>query len=344
MPAHFLDLAPGERPHIIVSVPLAEKQLISRIRRLAANTRAGKRRNRASGLIAGIGDDCAVLRIPAAHDTLITTDFSLEGVHFRRDWHSPEFIGHRCLTRGLSDIAAMGGQPAAIFLSLGLPAATPTRWVDGFLNGLLRLADNHNVPLAGGDTTQSPDRIVADIAVLGSAPKGRAVLRSGARPGDRIYVTGVLGGAAADIDALYKGFSKTRNHQKATWPEPRIDIGRSLRERKIASAMIDISDGLSTDLLHICEESGVGARLIANAIPRAERARCKVDFQFALHGGDSYELLFTAHQRVRVPQTIEGVQVSEIGEIVRQKNMKLISPAGRQSPLFAQGWEHFSGE
>src|SRR5947199_2206248 len=113
------------------------------------------------GLIAGIGDDCAVLRIPPEHELLVTTDFSLEGVHFRREWHSPQFIGHRCLTRGLSDVAAMGGEPVAVFLSLGLPGGTPQRWVDGFLDGLLKLANYFHVPLAGGDTTQSPRKILA---------------------------------------------------------------------------------------------------------------------------------------------------------------------------------------
>ena len=150
-------------------------------------------------IVAGIGDDCAILRIPAGHEALVTTDFSLEGVHFRREWHSAEVIGHRCLTRGLSDIAAMGGTPIAAFLSLAVPSGIPQKWVDRFMKGLLELAGENGVTLAGGDTAQSAAGVCADIVVVGSAPKGSAIRRSRARPGDLLYVTGVLGGAAAAL-------------------------------------------------------------------------------------------------------------------------------------------------
>ena len=153
----------------------------------------------------GIGDDCAVLPIPRGHEALVTTDFSLEGVHFRRDWHPPDTVGHRCLARGLSDIAAMGGVPGAVFLSLALPAELPQLWVDGFIGGLLKLAARFSVSLAGGDTAQSPDGVLADIVVLGSVPSGRAVLRSGAHAGDFLYVTGILGAAVADLNRLRDG-------------------------------------------------------------------------------------------------------------------------------------------
>src|SRR5690348_4000114 len=139
-------------------MPVSERALIHRIR-----TRVRGSRN----LVTGLGDDCAVLQLPSGHELLVTTDFSLEGIHFRRDWHSPDVVGHRCLTRGLSDIAAMGGEPLAVFLSLALPAKLPQRWVDGFFDGLLRLARTAKVPLAGGDTAQSPDGVLADIVVLG---------------------------------------------------------------------------------------------------------------------------------------------------------------------------------
>src|SRR6266851_776131 len=177
----------------IPALPLPERGLIARIRRRARPSPA---------VIAGIGDDCAILRIPETHEILLTTDFSLEGVHFRREWHPPESVGHRCLARGLSDIAAMGGDPVAAFLSLALPAKLPQRWVDRFFDGLLKLAAEFKVPLAGGDTSQSPTGILADIVVLGSVPKGKAILRSGARAGDRIYVTGELGGSAAELELL----------------------------------------------------------------------------------------------------------------------------------------------
>ena len=174
-------------------MPLAEKALIARIRRQAAGP---------SRVRTGIGDDCAVLRLPRDHEVLITTDFSLEGVHFRRDRHPAESVGHRCLARGLSDIAAMGGQPVAAFLSLALPRSVPQSWVDEFVHGLLALARNFGVSLDGGDTAQSPQGILADIVVLGSVPKGTAVLRSGARAGDRVYVSGALGGSAAALERL----------------------------------------------------------------------------------------------------------------------------------------------
>ena|SRR6185437_2066847 len=327
---------------MIVPVPLVERQLISRIRKLASTRIAARRTGRGS-IVAGIGDDCAVLRIPADHEALITTDFSLEGVHFRREWHSPQFIGHRCLTRGLSDIAAMGGDPVAVFLSLALPAGMPQRWVDGFLDGLLKLAKQFRVPLAGGDTTQSPAGIFADIVILGSVPRGKAILRSGARPGDRIYVTGTLGGAAAEINNLYRRTRRVRKSRKESLglPQPRVAVGRTLRERNLATAMIDISDGLSTDLSHICEESGVGAELWERAIPRANFRRHPVDLQFALHGGDAYELLFTARKATRVPARIEGVPITAIGEITQGKKMALITSDVGRKPLRAQGWEHF---
>src|SRR5579864_5587534 len=137
-------------------------------------------------VLTGIGDDCAVLRLLAGRDSLVTTDFTLEGIHFRRDWHSPESVGHRCLARGLSDIAAMGGEPVGAFLSLALPRDLPQSWVGRFTRSLISLAEKYGVTLAGGDTAESPDGILADIVVVGAVPKGKAVMRSGARPGDGI--------------------------------------------------------------------------------------------------------------------------------------------------------------
>src|SRR5215475_13211966 len=155
---------------ILMAMPLAEKSLIEDIRRSA--------RAAGSSVRIGIGDDCAVIRRPRGHEILVTTDFTLENIHFRRAWHTPEVVGRRCLTRGLSDLAAMGGRPLAAFLSLALPADLPRRWVDRFMRGLLTLAHEHNVPLAGGDTAQSPKHILADIVVAGSAPNRTAIVRS----------------------------------------------------------------------------------------------------------------------------------------------------------------------
>src|SRR5580704_11835423 len=185
-------------------MPLAERALIAEIQRMA-----GGRRRRLAGsgarIIAGIGDDCAVLRLPRGTDSLVTTDFSLEGIHFRREWHPAESVGHRCLARGLSDIAAMGGEPVAVFLSLALPRDLRQAWVDRFARSLISLADMHGAPVAGGDTAESPDGILADIIVVGSVPKGKAILRSGAKAGDRIYVSGELGGSAAAVVRMRSG-------------------------------------------------------------------------------------------------------------------------------------------
>ncbi len=312
-------------------MPLSEKLLIERIRRAAAvpGRHSGK----------GIGDDCAVLSLPRGHEALVTTDFSLEGVHFRREWHPPDSVGHRCLARGLSDIAAMGGIPRWAFLSLALPPDLPQSWVDKFITGLLKLAARFSVSLAGGDTAQSPGGILADIVVLGSVPAGKAVLRSGARPGDFIYVTGTLGSAVAALNQLRDGKNlRPRSHPEHFYPGPRVAVGQVLREKKLASAMIDISDGLSTDLGHICEESGTGAVVYAEALPAAIG---KDGLTLALHGGDEYELLFTAPSRREIPKQIAGVPVTRIGEVLRGKQMTLATADGKTQPLEPAGWEHF---
>jgi thiamine-monophosphate kinase len=317
-------------------VPLAEKLLIARVRELSARRR---------DVTAGIGDDCAILQIPSGHQALVTTDFSLEGVHFRREWHSPEVIGHRCLTRGLSDIAAMGGKPIAAFLSLAVPQSLHQSWVDRFATGFLKLADTFSVTLAGGDTAQSPGGVLADIVVVGSVQKGKAIRRSDARFGDRIYVTGALGGAAATLKMLFAGRKlRPSDFPSHYHPMPRIEIGRFLLEKGLASAMIDLSDGLSTDLAHICEESGVGAEIRAPAIPRAHMRKPirEVDLQFALNGGDDYELLFTARPGKRVPARIAGLPITQIGQITRDKHIVLVNQNGPTSELHPQGWQHFA--
>jgi len=319
-------------------MPESEKRLIDRIRRQA---RVGASRVASVGLIAGIGDDAAVLRLPPKHDLLVTTDFSIENVHFRREWHPPEVVGWRCLTRGLSDIAAMGGAPVAAFLSLAVASDIPQLWIDRFVKGLLGLARKFNVPLAGGDTANTVDGIQADIVVVGAVPKGTAILRSGAKPGDKIYVTGDLGGAAAALARLRDSLPLGAESSRIFHPMPRVDVGQWLRRHKIASAMIDISDGLSTDLDHICQESGIGAEIEAGLIPRSLSGRRKkeaVALDFALHGGDDYELLFTSAKLV--PSKIEGVRITCIGQTIR-KGMRLIDADGKNRMLEPKGWEHF---
>ena len=313
-------------------MPLPELELVRRIR--SAARQRGDRPGR------GIGDDCAVLPIPRGHQMLVTTDFSLEGIHFRREWHPPDSIGHRCLARGLSDIAAMGGTPRAVFLSLAMPAELPQKWVDDFLGGLLKLAKRYHVQLVGGDTAQSPDGIFADIIVIGSVPSGKALLRSGARAGDILYVTGTLGESASTLQDLRRGkkfwpITQPRHY----YPDPRLAVGLYLREKKLATAMIDTSDGLSTDLRHLCDESGTGAQVEAASLPTIPGDN---GLQYALHGGEDYELLFTAPPNRRVPKKIAGVPISAIGSITRTRKITLRSLGGQSQLLLPGGWQHFA--
>jgi thiamine-monophosphate kinase len=319
---------------IVIVMPLGEKKLIQQIRRSA---RGGE------SVVTGIGDDCAVLSVPPGHELLVTTDFTIEKVHFRRDWHRPELVGRRCLTRGLSDIAAMGGEPRAAFLSLAVPSDVPQKWVDRFLKGLLDLAEEFKVPLAGGDTAQSAGGILADIVVVGSVPQGEAVLRSGAKAGEQVYVTGELGGSAAALARLEESKPLGAEYVRHFRPLARVAVGQWLRQRGVASAMIDVSDGLSTDLEHICQESHVGAEIEAEAIPRAQvgLGKKRVALELALHGGDDYELLFTS--AAAIPSEVEGVRVTRIGRTTQSAGMRLIGADGKARRLAAAGWEHFKG-
>jgi thiamine-monophosphate kinase len=327
-----------------------ELALVDRIRRRAT-------RSASDGLRLGIGDDCAILRLKPGEDLAVTTDLSIAGRHFRLEWHPPEAVGHRTLARGLSDIAAMGARPIAAFLSLGLPKELAARkgrrpaWVDRFLDGFLALADQFETPLAGGDLAESP-LAAADIVLLGAVPRGKALLRSGARPGDIVCVTGALGGAAAGLELLRKSPGRTlsiaRNSEKKQefftphfWPRPRIVQGLWLRRRQTATAAIDLSDGLSTDLDHLCTESGVSAEINAEALPIYASATLNQ----ALHGGEDYELLFTARPNAAIPRSIAGIPVTRIGKIIKkragQPSVALVDQSGRRS-LRRGGWEHFS--
>ncbi|HET6215509.1 MAG TPA: thiamine-phosphate kinase [Acidobacteriaceae bacterium] len=315
-----------------------ERELIAAIRRRADQLLKGRRK---SGILTlGIGDDCALLRPRRGEELVVTTDLSLENVHFRRDWHPPQSVGHRCLARGLSDLAAMGARPEAAFLSLALPPDLTASWMDLFLDGFMALAQRYRVPLAGGDMAKSP-LVIADIVLLGSVPKGKALLRSGARAGDLIYVTGSLGGSAAELRALERQPSAfhaadTLRHPHL-YPEPRLSAGRKLR--RLATAAIDVSDGLSTDLAHLCEESGLAAEIDAEALPVDARAT----LEQALHGGEDYELLFTASPKTRVPGQLEGVLTHAIGRMKKRgkRPQVAMNQGDTRSELAAAGWEHF---
>ena len=312
-----------------------ELELIEAIRRASATRAMGRVR-------LGIGDDCAILRPPSGHEVLVTTDFCLEGRHFRRDWHSADSAGHRCLARGLSDLAAMGARPLAAFLSLALPVGTDRKWVDGFFRGLRGLADQLGVPLAGGDTAQSPaEYVVADVVLVGSAPAGKALRRSGARAGDLLYVTGRLGGSAAELISLQGGAKLKRGGEHPqTFPAPRLAVGAALLRRGLATACIDISDGLSSDLKHLCLASGVSAEVALARLPVHPLAAGRIEL--ALHGGEDYELLFAAGPGVTMPRKIAGVAVTQIGSFTERGRvlMAQIDARGKRTKLNAGGWEH----
>ncbi len=278
---------------------------------------------------------------------VVTTDFCLEGRHFRRDWHTPESAGHRCLARGLSDLASMGAKPLASFLSLALPAGLENAWLRRFFKGFRALADEFKVPLAGGDTTGSPSaHVIADIVLTGSAPAGRALCRSTASPGDILYVTGRLGGSAAELIELRSrpgratGPGAGANHPQM-FPMPRLRVGSALVSQNLATACIDISDGLSTDLKHLCIASNLSAQLELDRVPLHPLAAGKLDL--ALHGGEDYELLFSAAPRTRVPRSIGGVPLTRIGVLSSRSKAPLITGVdseGCRTAIEAGGWEH----
>jgi thiamine-monophosphate kinase len=323
---------------------MGERALIEQIRRGS--------RGRFPGLVLGIGDDCAILRPAVGSEVLVTTDFSLEGRHFRRDLHPAESVGHRCLARGLSDLAAMGAVPMAAFLSLALPremmaTSRGRSWVEGFFRGLRALGERYRCPLAGGDTAESGS-ILADITLVGTALAGKALRRSGGRVGDLLYCTGRLGGAAAELEGmLARGWmgrvGKAAGEHPQLFPEPRVGVGEALRRRGLVRACIDLSDGLSTDLGHLCAESGVGAEVEEAALPVHPLAVGARALELALNGGEDYELLFSAGPGVKVPRQIAGVAITRIGRLVRGRSVTLVRADGRRERLEAGGWEHFRG-
>jgi thiamine-monophosphate kinase len=315
---------------------------------------------RHSSLLKGIGDDAAVLRQRAGFDTVVTADLLVEDVDFRlgRGWAGARDLGHKALAVSLSDVAAMGGRAGFCLLSIGVP---PARWRGSFLDelyeGVRSLAARYGVIIIGGDTSRTPERVAVDSIVLGEVRSGRAILRSGAREGDQIFATGSLGGAAAGLKILEgravrksrgAGATKAGLILRQLRPEPRVEWGTLLGERGLASAMIDLSDGLSSDLAHLCRESGVGARLEADALPidsRLESAGFDGDeaLSLSLDGGEDFELLFTAPARDarKLPNELDGVRVTRIGEVTRERGKVRLIRDGRARLLRPGGFEHF---
>jgi thiamine-monophosphate kinase len=297
-----------------------ESQLIERIQRHIKLPRG-------SGIVLGIGDDCAIYRPRgSAEDLLFTTDLLVEDVHFRRATHRAEDAGWKALARGLSDIAAMGGAPRFFLLSLALARWADARWVDGFYRGLLRLAARAGVTLVGGDVGRS-NKVTCDIVVCGAVPRGRALRRDGARAGDEIYVSGRLGGSALGLST--GGGAAWRRH---LGPEPRLALGRFLRERVRATGAMDLSDGLSMDLWRFATASKLAAEI--QAPPRFAGA----SLEQALHGGEDYELLFTTRPRAHLPAEFEGVPLTRIG-VMRRGRAGTVLLDG--APLPRLGFDHF---
>ena len=301
----------------------------------------------------GIGDDAAVLRASETHDWVVTTDQFIENVHFLRRSQPAKALGWKALARSLSDIAAMAGRPRFALVALAFPPRTPSRWVREFFSGLALLARRHRVQVIGGDLA-SASQVTADIQVIGEVRRGKALLRSRARPGQAIYVSGRLGLAALGQLLARRKTTRTvleAQARKAHFtPQPRVELSHRLARRG-ATAMMDLSDGLSTDLHRFCRASGVGAIIFKDRIPAtslppqlAQRLQT-TELGLALHGGEDYELLFTLPKTARLPRRLLGIPLTKIGETTKKKKIVLVDSSAltpfREEILRPGGWDHF---
>lgn len=338
------------------SQPLGEFEFIKRIR-----VRADQK---SRGLATGIGDDAAVLRPLAGKETVISADLLVENIDFQLNYTTPNLLGHKALAVSLSDIAAMGARPRWAMLSIGVPSSKwRSKFLDGFYEGFFELAANCGVALIGGDVSRTPDHIVIDSIVIGETERGRSVLRSGARAGDLIYVTGSLGGSAAGLKLLQSGRQVAESSLRSASaqsienlllrhlrPDARLGWGHFLGKQRLASAMIDISDGLSSDLMHICEESGVGATVEQAALPVDPAMSSYISdpseqLPLMLNGGEDFELLFTVRPRnvQKLPANIGDVKIARIGRINRREDgVSILREDGLKTPLSPGGFKHFS--
>ncbi|MBC7929915.1 MAG: thiamine-phosphate kinase [Rubrivivax sp.] len=359
------EFRPARKPSTRGSLNRSEFDFINRIRQQEL-TRLDKHKNSAlsthhSSLIKGIGDDAAVIRHRSGFDTVVTADLLVEGIDFDFDRFQtrPRDLGHKSLAVSLSDISAMGARPRFCLLSVGVPNARwQGRFLEQFYKGVRALADRYGVAIIGGDTSRTPERVVVDSVVLGEVRRGRAVLRSGARAGDQIFVTGALGGAAAGLKILEsRAVSPSRANltraqrrlvARQLKPEPRVEWGMILGEKKLATAMIDLSDGLSSDLAHLCRESGVGADVDAALLPvdtllKSTGVTEADALSLALNGGEDFELLFTVRSRdtTKLPTEVGGVPITRIGEITGARGKVRLLHVGRARMLKPAGFEHF---
>jgi thiamine-monophosphate kinase len=334
----------------------------------------------ATALRLGIGDDAAILSPRTGTEWVLTCDAFLEGVHFLAKAHPAESVGYKSLARTTSDLAAMGAAPRFFLLTLALPqqairalgarhdtatavptdrkhlgALAPDVWLHGFLRGMARAARELGMTIIGGDTTKT-DRIFISITALGEVTPGRALTRSGAKPGDLICVSGKLGRAQLGLQLVLRGLARDRRLRPLTqphlYPKIRVELGSWLARRRVASSAMDISDGLSTDLARLCTASQVGAEIWADKIPTAaipaaaaqKLGKRKLDpLRLALHGGEDYELLFTVPQRhaKKLRSAPSARALTAIGEITANHQVTLVQHDGRREPLKPQGWDPF---
>ena len=322
---------------------LGEFKLIDRIRQKVVN---------GSGVHRGIGDDAAVLSLPDGHHLLTSTDLLIEDVHFRHDWTDCEALGHKAVAVNLSDIAAMGGTPRYLYLGLACPGETNLDDINAFLTGALAEAEQHKVTLVGGDTCRSPGPWMISVTIEGSAPKHQAIGRDGAQPGDQIMVSGTLGDSALALHLLRDGKEPepallARHHQ----PKAQVELGRRLGEQNLATAMIDISDGLASDLEHILQASQVDGVIEEDKLPLSGvfQQHASTDStlrELALYGGEDYELLFSVAPEkaadVAALAAELNLSITSIGVIQAGSGaLSLQDKAGAVRPILVRGFDHF---
>jgi thiamine-monophosphate kinase len=338
----------GVFPQFMPLKPQNENAILSRI---SARFRSSPSRPAAPSVALAIGDDAALFRPKPGFETILTCDWFLEGTHFLRAKHPPDAVGWKCLARALSDIAAMGGTPRCFLLSLALPETHGGEWLAFFLCGLRRASQKFGCVLAGGDTT-CQDRILINVTVVGEVRAGQAIRRSGARPGDILHVSGRLGEAELGLELIRRSkraadrtVTRARKH---LYPEPRLALGRWLREKGYATSMMDLSDGLSSDLPRLCRASSVGAEVEIGRVPKVRVPSLLLRqgvraLQLALHGGDDYELLFTVppDKEKLLPDRFQGLALTSIGRITREPDLLVFDEHGEARDFAAGGWDPF---
>jgi len=337
-------------------VNLADLGEFGLIERLAGKLSAVGAHPAAGSVDFAIGDDASLLRLPPDTQLVTTIDALIEEVHFRRDWSRPEDLGWKALAVNVSDLGAMGAWPLAALISVALPPDLPVRWIDRLYQGLGECAKQYGCPLVGGDTVRSPKHLALSVTALGSVPIGKAVRRAGARVGDVLCVTGVLGESGAGLELLQRYTSRKKKfaslYQGHLRPQPPVAAGATLAEAGLPTAMMDLSDGLGSDLRHLTRASGVGANIEVARLPISDTTRqaakeLGVDpVRWALFGGEDYQLLFTVSRDrfVEVAPILAplGVTATIIGEII-QRGLKLRPPDGTTQDLRPEGFHHFAG-